>query len=399
MFGRGLRALGFVACVSGAAGCFENEEERALSAYHAHDHAKASRLAEALAVAGNPRGHELLALMASQGLGRETDFTVAMASIDRAVAVDPHYARSRSLILERIDRTARQAADAFEAGDWERAMALAAPLEAFGHEVGTTLVNRLVTGGYVALPGSAMAWRTFWNDCAGNTRRDDSGADAGAFTERCRGKPAVWEGTVSGRKGETVLIRMAPGRPRARYDLALRFREPPDPALSTAGLKVRFRGVIDERGTPSRPDVLVDAALLAPATLTPEEQARALALARGKVAGACRRLLYDRFRGSDAPQWTRQWRESLPDAERERLRLYTFIAIDSPPDAYVREDDGGWRARLAGSAVVQAPNAQMASASDFVSLCRIEPAPEATASADLNGTVAFERLAPPRFEL
>lgn len=399
MPGRGARALGLAACLVGLGGCFDSDEERALAAYDSRDYAAAARLARGLADAGNPRGHELRALMAAQGLGAEIDFNTAIESIDRAVALDPDYAGSRARILALVDRTARQAAEAFEEGAWERAMALAAPLEAFGHAGGAALANRLVTGGYVALPGSAMAWRTFWNDCAGNTRRDDAGAGAAAFEARCRGKPAVWDGAVSGRKGDTLMVRMKPGRPRARHDLALRFSGLPDPALAAVGSKVRFRGVVEKRGDPSRPDLLVDAELLGPAEPTPEERARAAALARGKVAGACRRLLNARFLGPEAPAWTRTWRDRLPAADRDRLRLYTFIGIETPPDAYVREADGGWRARLAGHATMQAPNAQITTVTDFVAVCRIAPAPETAASAELEGTIRFEHLAEPRTEL
>lgn len=393
--GTARRVLCVAACLL-AGGCFESDEERALAAYDRRDYAEAWHLAQTLADAGNPRGHELRALMAAQGLGTAIDFAGAFAAIDEAVAIDPSYAASRARLDDFVERTATRAQAAFDAAAWEHAMALAAPLEAFGHEAGAALANRLVTGGYVALPGSAMAWRAFWNDCAGNTRRDGADAGASVFAERCRGKTAVWDGTVSAHRGDTLLLRMRPGRPRARHDLALHLRRPADPTLAAVGGKVRFRGTVEARGDSQRPDVLADAEVLGPAALTPTERARALTLARGKAAGACRRLLYDRFLGVDAPAWTRSWRASLPAAERDRLRLYTFVAIDSPPAAYERDGDGGWRARLVGRATVQAPNAQIASVSEFVALCRIEPAPDAVRSADLTGTIAFERLAEPR---
>ena len=399
------RVLCVAACLL-AGGCFESDEERALAAYDRRDYAEAWHLARTLADAGNPRGHELRALMAAQGLGTAIDFAGAFAAIDEAVAIDPSYAASRARLDTFVERTATRAQAAFDAAAWEHAMALAAPLEAFGHEAGGALANRLVTGGYVALPGSAMAWRAFWNDCAGNTRRDGADAGASVFAERCRGiaaaswprrrSTAVWDGTVSARRGDTLLLRMRPGRPRARHDLALRLRRPADPTLAAVGGKVRFRGTVEARGDSQRPDVLADAEVLGPAALTPAERARAMTLARGRAAGACRRLLYDRFLGADAPAWTRSWRASLPAEERDRLRLYTFVAIESPPDAYERDDDGGWRARLVGRATVQAPNAQIASVSEFVALCRIEPAPDAVPSADLGGTIAFERLDEPR---
>ncbi len=274
-----------------AGGCFESDEERALAAYDRRDYAEAWHLAQTLADAGNPRGHELRALMAAQGLGTAIDFAGAFAAIDEAVAIDPSYAASRARLDDFVERTATRAQAAFDAAAWEHAMALAAPLEAFGHEAGAALANRLVTGGYVALPGSAMAWRAFWNDCAGNTRRNGADAGASVFAERCRGKTAVWDGTISARRGDTLLLRMRPGRPRARHDLALHLRRPADPTLAAVGGKVRFRGTVEARGDSQRPDVLADAEVLGPAALTPAERARALTLARAArrraPAGGC----------------------------------------------------------------------------------------------------------------
>ncbi len=395
---RSRSALLALALLAALVGCREGDEERALAAYDAGDFDKAARLAAALASENNPRGYELQALLAAQGLGRGRDFAAAVSLIDAAIALDPSYRDSRARIDTLVERTAHQAGDAFAAEDWDRALALAQPLAAFGHETGASLTRKLVTGGYVALPGSAMAWRDFWNDCAGNTRRSDAERTRRAFAERCRGKEVVWDGTIAGRRSDALIfVRMDPGRPRARYDLTLQLHERPEAALAVAGRKVRFRGAIEARGGPAQPDRLIDAELLGTAPRSVEEEKQALQRARGKAAGACRRLLYDRFRGADAPEWTRTWRASLTEDERQRLRLYMFVAIESPPEAYIRDADGHWSARITGHVAVQAPNAQISSTSEFVALCRLDPAPENAPSRTLTGSMAFERLDPPRF--
>ena len=52
-------------------------------------------------------------------------------------------------------------------------------LDAFGHAGAENLRRRLITGHYAALPGSALAWLTFWHTCSGNTRYEsDRQADA-----------------------------------------------------------------------------------------------------------------------------------------------------------------------------------------------------------------------------
>ena len=132
-------------------GCFESDEERAVAAYRDDEYAIARTLAHKLADADNPRGFELLALMTAQGLGGEMDFAAAFALAERAIALDASYEPSRATIESFIDATATSAEAAFAAGHYDRARALAEPLEAFGHAGGGALVNRLITGGYVAL--------------------------------------------------------------------------------------------------------------------------------------------------------------------------------------------------------------------------------------------------------
>ena len=205
-------------CAVLLAGCFESDEERAVAAYRDHEYAIARTLARNLADADNPRGFELLALMTAQGLGGEMDFAAAFALADRAIALDASYDPSRTTIESFIDATATSAEAAFTAGQYDRARALAEPLEAFGHASGGALVNRLITGGYVALDGSAMSWRAFWNECSGNTRREADAGDAETSAARCGDKPAVWDGVVVSRKNDTLLVKMDPGRRRARRE-------------------------------------------------------------------------------------------------------------------------------------------------------------------------------------
>ena len=85
------RALAVCAALAAGA-CREDDEERAARAYDSFDFATARALAAEIAAAGNPRGHELLALMAAQGLGQPVDYAGALAAIDRAVAGDGAFA-------------------------------------------------------------------------------------------------------------------------------------------------------------------------------------------------------------------------------------------------------------------------------------------------------------------
>ncbi|MDP6953422.1 MAG: hypothetical protein QGF53_11765 [Alphaproteobacteria bacterium] len=76
MFRRAITLLLLVAL--GA--CFESDEERAVRAYTERDHETAQELARELAAADNPRGFDLLALMAAQGMGQPVYFEQALAN-------------------------------------------------------------------------------------------------------------------------------------------------------------------------------------------------------------------------------------------------------------------------------------------------------------------------------
>ena len=245
--------------LTGLSGCFESDEERALAAYEAYEFASAAALSERLAADGNPRGYHLLSLLTAQGLGREVDYAAALVLADQAAAL--------------IVAMAAAAQAAFEAEDYERAFALTAPLDAFGHACAENLRRRLISGHYVALPGSALAWLTFWHTCSGNTRYEsDRQADA-TFAADCLGRSVVWDGTVVRVFNDKVNVKMTPGRPGAGYDLRLELVAP-DEADVRPGAKMRFSGVIDARGTPSRADKLVAARLIEAAPLTDKDLVR-----------------------------------------------------------------------------------------------------------------------------
>lgn len=383
------------------AGCFESDEERALGAYRDRDYDTARTLATRIAEEGNPRGFELLALMAAQGLGGEVDFAAALALVERAIALDPSYRSSRETIEGHIEARAEAAERAFASGRYEPARVLSAPLAASGHEAGAALHARLHTGQYVALDGSAMSWRDFLDRCSGNTRRETGDAEA-AFAAECRGKPAVWEGVVSGRSGERLLMKMAPGRLRARHDLALDLAEAPDPALAAPGTKVRFEGVVAARGDAYHPDLLADARVLGRAALSPEEEARKRERESARelqlVMSACRKMLVTAFRARHAPGWIEELRERASAEERQRIRPYYYFGIDTPAEGYRRLDDGSWRARVVGYVRVLSPNDQISSITDFVALCRVDADHASKPREAAKGTVTFESVSEPRFE-
>lgn len=259
--------------LTGLSGCFESDEERALAAYEAYEFASAAALSERLAADGNPRGYHLLSLLTAQGLGREVDYAAALVLADQAAALDRAYAATRDTVAALIVAMAAAAQAAFEAEDYERAFALTAPLDAFGHAGAENLRRRLITGHYVALPGSALAWLTFWHTCSGNTRYEsDRQADA-TFAADCLGRSVVWDGTVVRVFNDKVNVKMTPGRPGAGYDLRLELVAP-DEADVRPGAKMRFSGVIDARGTPSRADKLVAARLIEAAPLTDKDLVR-----------------------------------------------------------------------------------------------------------------------------
>ena len=252
-------------------GCFESNEEKADRAYANYDFETAHVLARELVAEGNPHGYELLALMAAQGLGRPIDYGEAFELAEKAEALDPAYARARKAIAEHIDAKVTAAQAAFDAEDFERAYALTEPLARHGHPDGLALRKALVVGHYVLLPGSDMSWLEFWNTCSGNTRFVTNEQSHQAFAEQCVDRHAVWDGTVIRVGGGQADIKMQPGRPGPRHDLTLKLAGEAPKELTAPGGKVRFGGVIAERGTPAKPDILVEARLIEPAPMNGEE--------------------------------------------------------------------------------------------------------------------------------
>jgi hypothetical protein len=325
------------------------------------------------------------------------DFAKAVALVDQAISLDATYQESRATIEGFVDATADSAQAAFDAGQYDRARALAEPLEAFGHAGGGALANRLITGGYVALDGSAMSWRAFWDECSGNTRREGDAAETETFGARCGDKPAVWDGVVVSQRNDILYVKMDPGRRRARYDLALALVDPPAPDLTERGRKIRFSGTITAAGDAGRPDQLSAARVLGPGLMTPQEVTQDQTLEREAVVGACRRLINQAIRTTHAPDWTHALRARLPEIEQKRLRFYTFIGIDSPLRDFSQLPDGGWRARMAGHATIQAHNDQTASTQDFLVACHVDADHRTKPRGEALGSVTFEELSEPRF--
>lgn len=362
------------ALILALAGCLESGEERASRAYDSLDFAAAGELAGELAADGNPRGHELLALMAAQGLGRPVDYAAALASIDRAAAIDPGFAATRTVILERIAADRAAADRAFANERWERAFRLAAPLAAFGDATGKALETALVAGHYVALPGSDMSWRDFWRNCGGNTRFEDEARARAVFDARCRGRAATWDGTLTRRVGADARVKMRPGRPGARPDLALELAGEPPEALARPGTKVRFAGVIAERGGPNRPDRLSGARLLGPAPPTPEEAARAETRRRQRAAGACQRLVETAWRADRMPAWAVETERRVIAGGSPRSRAFSLhVGIESGLETFDPDPDGGWHAVFDGSVSIQSSVARTAETVRFTAECRLAP--------------------------
>jgi len=162
--------------------------------------------------------------------------------------------------------------------------------------------------------------------------------------------------------------------------------------LSVAALQygmVRAQGVVGSIGLLGLPQ---------PSLLTPEEEAREVALEHQAVIGACRRLINAAFRGSHAPQWTHELRARLTAGQRRRLRFYSFIALDTPPLAFAGDRDQGYQARLSGHATIQAHNDQTASDQDFVVDCRIDGNHRSKAPGESLGSITFESISEPNFD-
>jgi hypothetical protein len=393
---RGLAVAVLVALAAGLGGCFESDEERATEAYLERDYESAHELARKLAEAGNPRGLELLALMAAQGMGRKVGFAEALGLADRAIALDPSYTSARDLILERIEANAATAEAAFEHGEYARALALAGPLAEYGHEDGATLLRTLITGHYVALPGSDLSWRDFWSTCSGNTRHETEPQSLAFFAEHCAGRNAVWDGLVVRASADEVHIKMRPGRPASRHDLTLEMAEPGDPDLATPGRKVRFGGVIAERGSPSRADVLVEARLVGPAPLTAEEKAREAEREVQLVMGACQKLAEALFRAEHMPQWAIEVEKQVVAGGSPRSRAFMLtVAVTSKGDAFARQPDGGWHGVFEGKVTIQSVVARTAQVTDFTADCVIGPDYRQGEPADRHGRLIFVSLSEP----
>lgn len=379
-------------------GCFESDEERASEAYEAHDFAAATTLSESLAAAGNPRGYQLLALMAAQGLGRAVDFAAALKAADQAATLDNAYGATREEVTTLMLATATGAEAAFERADYERALALAEPLHAFGHAGATALRRRLITGHFVALPGSALSWLAFWNTCSGNTRYEtDAGSDE-AFAGGCLGRAVVWDGTVVRIVQDKVNIKMTPGRPGARHDLRLELAaaEKVDPALAKPGTKVRFAGVIDERGTPSRADNLIAARLIETAPLTDEDLARDDVNRLSAAMAACQKLAERLFRAGYMPEWAIETEAKVRAGGSPSSRAFSlFVGIVSESDAFSRTANGGWHGLFDGTVTIQSVVARTAQVTKFTADCTIEPTFERGAPPEEHGVLAFVTIAEP----
>jgi hypothetical protein len=391
-----LALAALVALAAALVGCFESDEERAAEAYLERDYETAHELAGKLADAGNPRGLELLALMAAQGMGRKVDFAEALGLTDRAIALDPSYATARDLILERVEANAATAEAAFERGEYARALALARPLAEYGHESGAALLTTLITGHYVALPGSDLSWREFWSTCSGNTRHETEEQSLAIFAERCAGRNAVWDGLVVRASAAELHIKMRPGRPASRHDLTLVIAEPGDPDLAAPGRKVRFAGVIAERGSPSRAEVLVEARLLGPAPLTAAEKAREAAREVELVMGACQNLAEALFRAEHTPQWAIEVEKQVVAGGHPRSRAFMLaVAVTSKADAFARRPDGGWHGVFDGKVTVQSAIVGTAQVTGFTADCAIGPAWREGEPADRHGRLIFVSLSEP----
>lgn len=361
-----------LAALAALGGCFESDEERAARAYMERDYATAQRLAHALAEADNAHGADLLALMAAQGMGQQVDYAQALAHADRARALDAAYASTRALVLERMTANMATAEASFARGDYARALSLAEPLAAFGHASGAQLLNTLITGHYVALPGSEMSWRDFWSQCSGSERGEDNQAADAAFAASCAGRRVVWDGHVIRSDGATIAIKMRPGRRASRNDLILRLAAPGDAATVVNATKIRFAGIIEARGNANRPDVLGEARVVGAAPLSAAEEAQQRRAAKHQVIRACQTLAKDRYGAEHLPQWAIDVKEEIR-ARRiwHRAAFGLMLRIDSTPDAFVPRPDGGWHAVFDGHVTLHSSIAGITEVYAYTAECTI----------------------------
>ena len=381
------------------AGCLESDEERAARAYDRLDFDTARTLATGIAEEGNPRGHELLALMAAQGLGQPVDYAAALAAADRAAALDSGYGTVRATVLDRIAADRAAAERAFADGRYERALRFAAPLAAFGDEAAKRLETALITGHYVALPGSDMPWRAFWEECSGNVRFEDDRIAQERFDADCMGRAAVWDGTVIRLQGDVAYVKMRPGRPGARPDLALELAGEEGRDMLRPGAKLRFAGHVAGRGTPNRPDRLTMARATGPAPPTADEAAREETRRRQSVAGACQRLVEGAWRAGRMPAWAVETEREVVAGGSPRSRAFALlVGVAGGLDAFQPTPQGGWRGVFDGTVTIQSSVARTAEAVDFTAECTLGPEWRRGGDPARHGALRFLALSGPRVD-
>jgi len=326
--------------------CSDNPEQAALDAYRAGDFARAAGLARDLAAAEHPRGYEIQALLAAQGLDGALDFTRARALAKKAAVLDSAYAGTIAAIEQQVAASEAAAERAFADRRYDRAFALAEALSAAGSVSGAALEETLLAGQYLRLPGSQISWHDFWTNCSGNIRQE--GIKTEIFERECLGRGAVWEGVVVAAQAKQLSIKMTPGRSHARSDLALHL----DQALSEDQARrlgrVRFSGLIAKRGTVSEPDELDHASLLGAAAPLPSAPDQAEASRRAVALGWCRRALEVEWRRRFIPEWFRPLMEAARRERVPRAQLRHQVEIDQSADAFAPTAAGGLAADIAG---------------------------------------------------
>lgn len=367
-------------------GCEEDPAGQAHEAFEAGKFGAARVYAARLAEADDPRGHELMALMAAQGLGGSHDFALARHHADEARAHDPRFAYLDDLIAQAEAATASAAERAFNDGRYRRALDLATVLTTADRADADRLIDRLYGEQRIALPGSALSWQDYWHRCSGNIRNE---GDPDPDQPDCLGLAVVWDGRIAGRRGDKVLMKMEPGRLRARADLVLEMADDPPPDLVKRGAKVRFSGTTDGPGDRDRPDRLRRARLLGPGWQTRAERARAQETMRGRVADLCRDLATRLFKGDGAPPWVRAMRESAQQG------LFYLVDVTSGAERYRRGEDGRWRGRMEGFATVQGLEPRETKTGKFIADCQLIEVRDG-ARGPVQGTLSLIAAEPPQ---
>lgn len=349
---RVILSLAIVVIALAVTGCGQSPEEDAIDAYEEGRYGEAWALAETMAQAGNPRGFELQALMAVQGLGVERNFTRAMALIDQAIAIDPAFETTRPVIEERIAAAEKNALRAFETGDYVRAQGLSLLLANYGNEAGAELLETLVIDQYVPQDGSEIAWRRFWDRCSGNTRYEN--AKDSPFDAECLGRQIVWDGMITTAKGRSLYIRMNPGRTRAKQDLIVELAEDPERDTVRRGHKVRFSATISGRGDSGKPDRLNNGTILGPAPLSRDEMAAITARAQQTAWTRCRRLLDEYFQSAYEPAWYDWMMGQSRPANLPEPFVHYIVSLDQAPQIFRLQNSGGWRGDVTGIILIEA---------------------------------------------